>query len=142
MGLKIYSDVTSGNAYSINGLYTDPLIESFDGRVGGTVEKKLYIRNDDATKQYSSIVVSLVQAGGSINYRNGAYGFAMKMKSGNGRPTEAEWATISANNTISLSDISDTTTYLPFWLRIEVPSRIKSQHISNVSIKISATETV
>lgn len=142
MALALYESVDSATEYSSGGLYTDPLIVSLDGRTGGVVEKLLYVRNDDVTREYSSITLSFNQSGGSISYVDGSSGFSMKAKAGSTHPTPAEWVTISADNTVSLADISDTATYLPVWVRFEFPPKISVQHISNVSIKFSATESV
>ena len=140
MALKFYESVGSTTPYSVDGLFTNPQIISIDGRTGGIVEKKLYLRNDDNAKAYSNIQLTFYQSGGDIDYRDGSEGFSMKGKTGNTRPTAAEWVTISANNTVTFSDIPDTVTYLPVWIRVQIPAKVSVQHIDNVSLKITATE--
>jgi len=140
MALKFYDEVGSTTAYSLGGLFTNPQIVSLDGRTGGVVEQRVYVRNEDAATTYSNIQMMLYQSGGSISYVDGSSGYSMKLKSGSTRPTPAEWVTITADNTISLSDISNTNTYLPVWVRFEFPARVAVQHISNVSLKLTATE--
>ena len=64
------------------------------------------------------------------------------MKVGNDRPLEAEWNTILVGNTITLDPINDSNTYLPFWVRIEVPRATAVQSFDQVVLRISASETI
>ena len=143
MALKFYESVGSTTPYSVDGLFTNPQIVSIDGRMGGVIEKKLYLRNDDNTKTYSGIQMIFYQSGGDISYLNGTDGFSMKANVGNAKPTAAEWVTITHGSVSgTFSDINDTATYLPVWIRFQIPAKVLVQHINNVSLKITATESV
>lgn len=142
MALKVYENVGDTIPYSSEGLFTNPMIFSFDGRLGGSLEKKLYLRNDEIIYKYETITIEAEQFSGDTDYIGDSVGFSFKFEGGDTRPTEARWAAIVADNTISLSDISDTTTYLPFWIRITIPYRIPVQHITSVRMKILATEVL
>jgi hypothetical protein len=73
---------------------------------------------------------------------DGTAGFSWKLRAGNNRPLEAEWDTILDGNTINFSDINDSNTYLPFWVRIEVPRATPVQSFDQVTLRIAATETL
>jgi len=141
MALNVYEDTTS-DPYSTSGLFTLPLILGFDGRTGGVVQKKLYLRNDNVLYKYEDITIEAEQVGGDLDYIGGTEGFYFKMRAGDARPTAAEWDTISGGTSISMSDIIDASTYLPFWVYVEVPGHLAVMHIKDVRFKISATESL
>ena len=141
MSLRIYDNVSgSATPFSVDAVFTNPISFSFDGRVGGVLEMLLYVRNTDVLYRYEDLEVTVAQTSGSLDLIGGTQGFSFKLKSGDTRPSDEEWATISAANTISLEDIPDTVTYLPFWLRIEVPRQIPVQRFHGVSLKTLATQ--
>jgi hypothetical protein len=142
MGLYIYENSTDTAHLSVDDAFSNPLLLTQDGRVGGTVEKKLYVKNNDDTYDYSSIQVYVEQTSGSVDFVNGTKGFYIKLYAGDTQPTLEQWQTISPGNTISLSNISDTATALPFWMKIYCPTNVPVQHIKGVKIVLSATESV
>ena len=73
---------------------------------------------------------------------DGTLGFSWELRAGNDRPLEAEWDTISDGNSITLSGINDSNTYLPFWLRIQVPRATAIQSFDQITLKLTATETI
>lgn len=141
MSLRIYDSVSgSSSPFSVGGVFTHPLLTSVDGRTGGVIEKLLYVRNTNELFQYEDISVVAEQSEGDIDLIGGTNGFSHKMKAGDTKPSSDEWLTIQAGNTISLEDISDIVTYLPFWIRIEVPRQVPVQRFRGVSLKIVATQ--
>jgi hypothetical protein len=140
MALQIYTEV-GGTPLSVDNLFTNPLLLSQDGRTGGTIEKLLYLRNDEVIYSYADIEVSLEQTEGSVHLIDGSQGFYVKMKAGDLKPSLEEWKTISAGNSIILDDIEDTIHYLPFWLKVEVPPNVPVQKFRGLSIVVTAERT-
>ena len=143
MTLAIYEG-TSGSdlPFSTGAMFTNAFTATFDGRVGGTEDFLLYLRNSNVLYTYSDITIQAYQSEGSIDLVEGTQGFSFKMKAGDAEPTSEEWASIQAGNTISLSDLEDIITYLPFWVRIEVPRQVPVQRFRGVSFKIIATQNL
>lgn len=123
---------------------TNPIRHSFDGRVGGVLEKRYFLRNDDANTAFSGIQLYPVDLGGD-HLTDGTNGFAWKLKAGDQQPLDQEWATIAPANTIMFSGIGDGTiggdisTYLPFWLRIEVPKGANVSSYDDVVLRTTAS---
>lgn len=124
-------DVLSGN----------PLRTIHNGKTGGAYEKVLFIRNDDDTNYYTNVTVtytnSLMEDFGAA----GSSGWSVKFLPGRRQPTEEEWDTVSAGQSIVLPDIgsilaSDTYTYYPFWVRVYCPGDTAAQIRTGQTIKI------
>lgn len=141
MALKIYPDEGLSSPYSQDGTANNAFRQAFDGKTGQVKETKLYLRNDDASKNYTGIFISSISLSGR-NIVDGTDGYSWKLKSGNTQPTYDDWRSISAGNSISMGSISDTTTYLPFWLRIEVPKGAPVETVSGATLKVVASEGV
>lgn len=118
---------------------------TFDGRIGGSIDRKLYVRNDNSERWYSSITITSVDTGMPIA-SGGIEGWGWRLLEKDVAPTTEEWLVEDPGNTVSLtSNIGsategDTRTYLPFWVRITVPPRIQVQTLTDVVLRISATE--
>jgi len=140
MALIIYPAATPDNPYSQDGTMTNPVREAFDGRNGGTSETKRYLRNDSALYGYSTIVISLVDSEGR-NIVDGTDGYGWKLSSGDTQPTADQWEAITYGDSISMSDIPDTSTYLPFWVLIEIPRGAPVESFDDVTIRVSAVQT-
>jgi hypothetical protein len=139
--LRIYNTASPGASYSTDGEMSNPLRHGFDGRTGGVVEQLLYVRNDDPFVTYSGIQVTAVDTGSDKNVVDGTDGYAWKLKAGSTQPIEEEWNSINEGNTILLSgQITDTSTYLPFWLRIEIPAGAPVESIDDVQLQIDYHE--
>jgi hypothetical protein len=139
--LGIYELADPSSAYSVSGIFTNPLSHTFDGVTGGIVEQKYYVRNDDAAVTYSGITLQAVDTGGfGLVDSNG---YEWKLSAGNDQPLEQEWDSLAAGNTISLAydGAGDISTYLPFWLRIKVPRGVTVQSFDSVVLRLEATET-
>jgi len=149
MGLKIYPDATPDSPYSQDGDMTEPLRQAFDGRRGQTVEQRCYLRNDDALYLYSGIQIQPIDQTGK-DIVGGTDGFSWKLNAGNDQPIDDEWEVITAGRAISMSNLgtwtpahlraADTSTYLPFWLRIEIPRGAKVASYNDVILRVVAAE--
>lgn len=144
MGLGIYSDTIPAALLSQAGAFTDPLAVTMDGLAGGSFETRLYVRNDDSLFYYEDISLTPIDTAG-VSIVDGTDGFAWKLREGNTQPTTTEWGDITPAAAISLSDIGsvgspDTSTYLPFWVRVEVPKNASAQTFIDVQLKINATQ--
>jgi len=148
MSLKIYSNVDPSSAFSINGTFSNPIWHSFDGINGEVIEKRYFVRNDDVAKWYSSITVQPIDGGDNIVDGSGpTVNYNWKLIAGDQRPLEEQWALKSAGNSIDLSNIGesgtgDTTTYLPFWVRISIPAGASISSYQGVTLKISTEENL
>jgi len=140
MSLRIYETADPADAYSISGDFTHPISFSFDILTGGVTEKQFYLRNDGASYTYSGVQITPVDSIGK-HLVDGTAGFGWKLSSGSDRPTESAWGVIDYGDTISMSGISDTNTYLPFWVRVEAPRGQQVTSYNGVVLRIEAEET-
>jgi len=146
MALKIYNQPSPDFALSEGGLRLNPLLVTFDGRVGGARAKKLYVRNNHLERYYTSITVSLGDTG-DTSIIDGTNDYSWKLYAGDGNPPFEYWDRLDPANTISLDNIGtidkgDISTYLPFWVRIEVPSNRMVNNTIQVSLTINAQENL
>ena len=141
MALKIYPDEGISNPYSQDGTASNAFRQAFDGQTGQVRETRLYLRNDDITKIYTGINISSISLSGR-NIINGTDGYSWKLSSGDTQPTYDGWRALSDGNSISMDAISDTTTYLPFWIRIEIPKGAPIETLSGATLRITANEGV
>ena len=138
MALKIYESANPDSALSINGTFLKPLFLTFDGINGGVLEKRLQVRNDDIGKTYSNITIQPIDGGDDLV--NGNTGYSWQVSSGNQKPLTEQWDLQTLGNIIELSDINDTITYLPFWIRIVVPAGVSTASFRSIALRIVATE--
>ncbi len=120
-----------------------PLRAVVNGHIGGSAEKKFYIKNGDNTKYYTDITVGLVidslDAAGEL----GASGISVKFLYGEQRPTEAEWDVVLSGDDLALADIgttsaADISTYHPVWIRIYVPGNTPANIFDSKTIRLTA----
>lgn len=143
MGLLIYSSANpSTTPFSTSGTFTNPLGITFDGTDGGIAVQQLYLRdngiNVPTVTGWTGITISLVDnQGGAL--LNGADGYTWKLISGNTQPIMGQWNSTVAGNSISMPDISNTNTWLPFWLYTQVAPNTSVQSSTGVSLQITAT---
>lgn len=138
LGIYEFSDPDS--IFSASGIFTNALSHTFDGITGGSVEQKYYIRNENADVTYSGITLTTIDTSG-LGLVN-SNGFEWKLRVGSEQPLEQEWKTITAGNVISLAYVGqgDTSTYLPFWLKIKIPRGVDVQSFDGVVLRLDATE--
>ena len=139
--LKIYTSADPSTAVSYGGDFGNPIAITFDGVNGGKIERKLYLRNDEITKLYDTITIQPQDDPESeTEITTDVNGYSWKLYVGDQRPLEEQWDMIRPAHTINLSDLSNTTTYLPFWLRITVPAGAPAVSFRSASLLISCNE--
>jgi hypothetical protein len=147
MGLSIYTRPDGASAISQDGDFTAPFAITFDGRIGGYKEVKLFVRNDNATRYFSGLTLSLEDNSALNIVTNTSAGFAWKLAYGDTKPTYNDWVNTTAGNTIELPDVGaagdpDTSTYLPFWLFIQVPEGMDIQLFTDVKFILAGDENL
>lgn len=143
MSLKVYEEALPTTSFSTDGDMSNPIRHSFDGRLGGVIEKRYYLHNDDPLLYYSGITLTPLDTGPD-HLVDGTNGFSWKLKAGDQQPVAQEWATIDDGNAISFTAIGnsiqgDVTTYLPFWLRIEVPKGADIDSFDDITLRLTAS---
>jgi len=141
MALQIYLSADPDAALSVESAFTNPLTLTFDGVNGGVIEKRLYLRNNDALLVFTDISIEPFNDGDTIIQVDGSGGYSWKLSAGDQRPLNEQWELITAGESIDLDDISDTTTYLPFWVRVEIPAGAPVMSSQKISLRIHATES-
>ncbi|MHA1909774.1 MAG: hypothetical protein ACW98Y_20930 [Candidatus Thorarchaeota archaeon] len=145
MSLAIYSAPYDDN--KLTGTNTT-FTMTFDGRVGGIQDRRIYIRNDETIRWYENITLSVIDYTGDSIVDGTNPGFYWKLMEKDIIPTNEEWDLIASGNTLSLSSdlgsslLADIVTYLPVWIRVAIPRGQSIQTIKGVILRISATEGV
>lgn len=148
MSLSIYLEPSPTTNLSQDGFFTNPFALSFDGRIGGFKERKLYIRNDDPTFYYTGIVLSLLDTEDPTITDRPTEGFSWKLSYGDTKPTYNDWLNTAANNSLSIpvnlgsSGNPNTSTYLPFWVFIQVAPHTDVQVFTGVQLLLEGTEVL
>lgn len=143
MSLAIYKKPTPSEVFSNDGSHDNPVRINIDGISGGIIAKRFFVRNDDITRYYTDITVSFTDNSffGITDYNS----WFWKLKSGFFPPVSEEWNQLSRANSISLDNIGSSTqgnisTYLPFWLQVQVPDGADVQNITEVKLTLSFKE--
>lgn len=144
MSIGIYTDTKSTELISQNDTFSNTLLVPVNGRLGGTFQKRLYVRNSEANKSYSSIQVS-VENPVDPTLINGVQFTYWKLIAGDQQPADWQWDLITTGNAISLSNIGtvsvgDNSTYLPFWLYVRVPRNSNANTFTTPNMVIRANE--
>lgn len=142
MALGIYLEADPDTKLSIDGAFTNPLALTFDGINGGILERKLYLRNDTPGLLYSDITILPYNTGDTVIAVDGTGGYSWKLYAGDQRPLSEQWELVTAGDSIELDDISDTTTYLPFWARVEIPAGAPVLSSQKIVLRCEATESI
>ena len=137
--LQIYPDASAEGEYSQDGFNTNPIRWAFDGRIGGVIERLYYLRNDDEDTTFTAITI-IPNPNPANDIVDGDDGYSIKLRAGTTQPTAQEWATISPGNEIAMDDLTDSLTFLPFWLRIEVPKGAPVDTITGTTLRVEGTE--
>jgi hypothetical protein len=124
-----------------------PIITTHDGILGEVVERKLYVRNDDPDEWYSNITIVPISNVSPNEVDGISTGHGVKLFEGDIQPTEAEWEATDYANTLSLSELGeagsgDTSTYLPFWYRVEVPAGTPISNRETSVLRLSFTANI
>ena len=144
MGLGIYTVADPATLISDSGAFTNPLLVRLDGAQGGVVQTKVYLRNDNVLNSYSGIQILPVNSG-DPQLIDDTRNISWRLNAGNDQPTDEDWALLTPPNTISMNDlgtvsVSDISTFLPFWVRVEIPRATDVQTIKDVILQVTATE--
>lgn len=147
MALGVYRQVSVGvyEEYSTDGDQTNPIASVHHGRNGTTEEKKLYVRADDA-HTYTNIQVAPESTSSDDDIGSGsnpgATGWGAKLLLDTGSdPTESDWEAVDYGAAINISDISDSSTYIPFWFRLESPRNIRIGNKTNIVLSLYYKDT-
>lgn len=149
MALNLYEFDQDNNQYTLvseNGLQTSPIQTSHDGTNGEVVEKKVYVRSDDANFYYTNMKLKGVPARkvrvGDPNYPEAFIG--LKLSPGDTQPTKNEWLAIESGNEVDFADIGDSNagdnSYKPFWCQVSIPAGTRVQTVVDVSINVESDE--
>lgn len=135
MGLAFYDSTKT--LYAAN-----PLRGVINGHVGGPHEELFYLRNGDVTKWFSNVVVSVTTSLYDGLGEFGTSGISFKFMYGERRPTEAEWSEVNSGDSLQIpnigsTDLADTNTYHPIWVRIYVPGNTAANIYDNYAITVS-----
>lgn len=144
MALSIYETPNADTSFS-SGTNTNPISFTVDGTLGATITKKIYLRNDSASHYYTNIQITPSYNLGEDIVTGSLSTFHWKLIAGDSQPLEDQWQLVSGGNTMTLPNLGSagnatTTTYLPFWLRVNVPKGIDIQVFEHVTLEVTATE--
>lgn len=132
----------------------DLLLTQHNGVTGSSVEVFLYIRNDSVLVTYDTVVIyprsSAEDTSGPYEsftsdenilgpYGNGR---GIQLVAGSRRPTVDEWKSVAFGNTIAMDDVTDTTTYHPFWARITVNGHRSVSYLNDIKLVVGAIENI
>jgi hypothetical protein len=133
MGLKVYN-----NSYEAIDDVGGYIMTAHNGRIGETVDRLLYLRNDNEAVYYSNIRVT-TEDSDSEDDTLGVYGTGrgFKLSAGSRQPTEAEWDNVLAGDFISIDDVGDS---IDADTSVIVPGNTEIQTFSDVSLKVTASE--
>jgi hypothetical protein len=144
MGLNLYSKPHPDEKLSS----LSPFTVTFDGRLGGSQAKKLYIRNDDATRWYEDITVLAVDAESPSIVDGSSEGYSWKLLEKDLSPSPQEWDQVGNGETLTITSdlgtasLADTVAYLPLWVRVTTPRNQPISTITSVTLRIAAIEGV
>ena len=150
MGLKLYykTEEDSFAAITNNGDLTQPLTTTHDGKTGDEQTVQVYLRNDDATKWYSNIIIKPVDLVDANPYGDIIYsetGWGVKLNKGSEEPTQGEWEDLDWGDSINMENIgsnslANTATYYPFWFLITCPPNTNAKIKTDIVLNVSYTE--
>lgn len=144
MSIGIYTDTDPTTLISQNDTFTNTLLVNVNGRLGGVFQKRLYVRNSEHNKSYSSIQVS-VENPADPSLINGVQFTYWKLISGDLQPADWQWDGVTTGNIITLPSIGtvsigDNTTYVPFWLYVRAPRNSNANTFITPNMVIRANE--
>jgi hypothetical protein len=113
-----------------------------NGYPGGAHEEIIYIRNDDVTRWFTNVVLSVVASVYDADGELGSSGIGFKFIYGERRPTEAEWDVVKSGQPLTLPDIgtislANTSTYHPCWIRVWVPGGTSAGIDDSFTLRLS-----
>ena len=147
MAIGIYTTANTTTELSHDTTFSNPFALTFDGRTGGTKQVKLYVRNDDSLLYYENIKVGVSDPLPVSITDQPSEGFAWKLAEGDVQPTENDWRNTPAATAADLPDIGssgnpDTSTFLPFWVYVQVPPGLVVGTFDTVTFSLTADEVI
>lgn len=144
MSIGIYTEATGSALVSQNDTFTNTLLLPVNGRLGGVYQKRLYVRNTEANKSYSSIQVS-VENPADPTLINGLQHTYWKLIAGDQQPLDWQWDLVVTGNTITVPNIGtvsigDNSTYVPFWIYVSVSRNSNANTFITPNMVIRANE--
>lgn len=144
MSIGIYTDTDPTTLISQNDTFTNSLLVNVNGRLGGVFQKRLYVRNSEHNKSYSSIQVS-VENPADPSLINGVQFTYWKLIAGDTQPADWQWDAVTTGNIITVPNIGtvsigDNTTYVPFWLYVRAPRNSNANTFITPNMVIRANE--
>jgi hypothetical protein len=143
MALEIFQTADKeADPFSQDQTNTNPIRISVDGRVGAVLERLFYVATSEGDDTaYEDITITPVPNPAN-DIVNGEDGYSIKLCAGSTQPTAQEWDTIEEGNTITVDDILDDLTFVPFWVRIAVPKGAPVDTITGNSLRVNGTAFV
>ncbi len=146
MGLNIYSSLSEDGIISTGSLFTNPLQICLYGTKNSSRVYNLYLRNDNPLCYYTGITITPVDKD-SLGRVSGTNGYFWQLRTGEKQFFPEEWESIIPGNTLSPSDIGTSTkgdiySYIPFQLRVVIPSTAQIASIINCTLRIASTENL
>lgn len=119
--INIYKGEATGSAISTDD--SSPLFTTHNKKRFHPHIQKLYVRNDDTAIWVSDLKVYSTST--SYDIYSGTGNFGVKFYVGELEPTDRVWDSVTYNRPAEFPSLgtvgaSDTTTFLPFWMRSEV----------------------
>jgi hypothetical protein len=144
MGLNLYSKPDETGAFSS----LSPFTVTFDGRTGGAIDTKIYLRNDHARRWYSDIEIEGVDTSTErlSMVTEGVPGFFWKLAQSDRNLFPEEWDQVTKGNTLDVGSelgsdtFGDITTYLPVWVRVEIPANVSICTVKEIVLRVTAKE--
>jgi hypothetical protein len=146
MAIGIYTKPHEDFQLSENSTRTNPLNIAINGRDGGVIYFKLYIRNNSLIHWYSNIQLSIISSDNSLI--DDSKGFSWKIIESDNKPTVNEWNNIVAGSgftfdeDIGSSNSADAHIYIPFWLRVEIPGNEPAHQVKHISLQLNYEENL
>ena len=145
MGLAVYYKDENDQFVEVDSEAGVYITTTHDGKNGDVKVTQLYLRNDDASKWFSNILIKpydLIEPY-DINYEETGWG--VKLSEGSNELTSAEWENKQWAEQISMGSIgsdssSDTTTYFSFWYYITCPPNEDVKIKTDIILDVSYTE--
>jgi|LakMenEpi03Aug12_release.lakeMendotaPanAssembly.Ray.scaffolds.fasta_scaffold1191447_1 hypothetical protein len=149
MSLSIFEYDKDNNQYleiSQDGMQSRPIQTTHNGTNGETVEKQLFLKNNNADFYYTDIRLTPVPATkvrlGDVNYPEAYIGYKVIVK--DAQPSRSEWASTQSGDVAIITNVGTTnlgdTSYKPLWIQVTIPPGARIGALRDVSIQLTAEE--
>jgi hypothetical protein len=148
MGIALYSKPMPNYRFSNQDTEYSPFTVTFNGIYGGSIVRRIYVRNDELDYYYTEIQVVAVDSASPSRVDGTKAGWEWKLMEKDVVPDELEWHNVTAGNTLSLSadlgtkTLGDTATYLSFFVYVKIPPDQLADNIKDIVLRLTATKSV